>query len=63
MAQRHIDIKAGAEYPISDAANAETLTNDIRVVFDNTTQMQVVMEALEKAKHTLIEILGPLNKG
>lgn len=56
MAQKHIDINDTDEQSnISSSANAETLTNKVRIVYDTDTPVNERAVAIKRALEVMIE--------
>ena len=65
MAQRHVDLDHDTPMPVADAANAETLTNTVRITFDNDLTLEdnakdQIILAIQRGKEAIIEILSAL---
>lgn len=56
MAQKHIDINYYTEQSgISSSVNAETLTNQVRIVYDTDTPLNQRVDAIKRAMEVMIE--------
>ena len=59
MAQRHVDIDPEDEPGgITSAANAETLTNTVRITYDDTTAPNRIVLAIKRALEAIIRLEG-----
>ena len=58
MAQRHVDIDYDTDFSvIASAANAETLTNSVRVTYDDANSKVETIDAIRRVMEFLIEEL------